>query len=148
MTITLRKTLITAAALLPLTLWAQEYDRSRYPDYSTRINPDPSLMKVVRKTAQQRPDHVNNAETRFFPPVVSQQGGSCGSASRICYMFSYELNSFRGTNGKDPNYYYSSHFVWLLTNGNSGKDDFVQFVGVPSAATYGCLLYTSPSPRD
>ena len=142
MTITLRKTLITAAALLPLTLWAQEYDCSRYPDYPTSINPDPSLMKVVRKTSQQRPDHVNNAETRFFPPVVSQQGGSCGSASRICYMFSYELNSFRGTNGKDPNYYYPSHFVWLLTNGNSGKDDFVQFVGVPSAATYGGQTYS------
>lgn len=39
MAITLRKTLITAAALLPLTLWAQEFDRSRYPDYTTRTIP-------------------------------------------------------------------------------------------------------------
>lgn len=142
MAITLRKTLITAAALLPLTLWAQEFDRSRYPDYTTRTNPDPSLMRVQRKAGQQRPDHVNNAETRYFPPVVFQQGGSCGSASRICYMFSHELNSFRDTDGKDPNNYYPSHFVWLLTNGNSGKDDFVQYIGVPSAATYGGQTYS------
>ena len=35
----------------------------------------------------QRPDHVNNAENAYFPPVFNQDGGSCGSASRIGYMF-------------------------------------------------------------
>lgn len=52
-------------------------------------------------------------------------------------MFSHELNSFRNLDGKDAHNYYPSHFVWLLTYGNSGKDQFVQYVGVPSAATYG-----------
>ena len=41
-----------------------------------------------------RPDHVNNAESRYFPPVFNQDGGSCGSASRIGYMFTHEINAF------------------------------------------------------
>lgn len=80
--------------------------------------------------------------TFYFPPVIYQAGGSCGSASRICYMFSHELNSFRDLDGKNAKNYYPSHFVWLLTNGNSGKDAFVQFVGVPSAETYGGQTYS------
>lgn len=141
----LKTLLLTASALLSTTLWAQKVDRSKYPDYSPQTNPDPSLMKVHKakgRAANALPDHVNNAQTLYFPPIIDQQGGSCGSASRICYMFSHELNSFRGTNGKDARNYYPSHFVWLLTNGNSGKDDFVQFVGVPSAQTYGGQTYS------
>uniref|UniRef100_UPI004038EB55 C1 family peptidase n=1 Tax=Prevotellamassilia timonensis TaxID=1852370 RepID=UPI004038EB55 len=96
----------------------------------------------VRNAMSARPDHVNNAETRFFPPVFNQDGGSCGSASRIGYMFSYEMNAFRNLDGTNPQNYYPTHFVWLLTNGNSGKDAFVQHVGVPSAETYGGQTYS------
>lgn len=144
MTFDLRQIMLLSA-LLPLSTWAQNVDRSKYPDYSAEVNPDASLMVARRAkgvAAVALPDHVNNADTRYFPPIVNQQGGSCGSASRICYMFSHEMNSFRGTNGKDAANYYPSHFVWLLTNGNSGKDDFVQFVGVPSAKTYGGQTYS------
>lgn len=144
MSIKLRK-LLLASALLPIATWAQNVDRSKYPDYSAQRNPDPQLMqprKAKGKAQAVRPDHVNNAESRYFPPVFYQAGGSCGSASRICYMFSHELNSFRDLDGKDPKNYYPSHFVWLLTNGNSGKDAFIQYVGVPSAATYGGQTYS------
>lgn len=136
--------ILLAALALPTTAGAQAFDRSKYPDYSTKVNPDPSLMQVrsVGRAAAVRPDHVNNADTRYFPPVFYQAGGSCGSASRICYMFSHELNSYRDLDGKNPKNYYPSHFVWLLTNGNSGKDEFVQYVGVPSAATYGGQTYS------
>ena len=137
---------LLASALLPTALCAQvAVDRSKYPDYSDKVNPDPSLMQVKRSSTRAtttRPDHVNNADTKYFPPVIYQAGGSCGSASRICYMFSHELNSFRDLDGKNAKNYYPSHFVWLLTNGNSGKDAFVQFVGVPSAETYGGQTYS------
>ena len=49
----------------------------------------PDLPVSVGDTATRRPDHVNNALTTFFPPVFNQDGGSCGSASRISYMFAY-----------------------------------------------------------
>ena len=103
------KVLLMASAMLPVSLWAQQVNRSKYPDYSDKTNPDPSLMKPRHMSARATsvlPDHVNNALTPYFPPVIDQQGGSCGSASRICYMFSHELNSFRGTNGKDAHNYY------------------------------------------
>ena len=130
---------------------AVEVDRSKYPDYSSEINPDYSLMKPMggintrSANAAKRPEYVNNAETRHFPPVFNQDGGSCGSASRICYMFSYELAAYRDLDGSKAENYYPSHFVWLHTNspGSQGKDHFVQSVGVPSAATYGGQTYSS-----
>ena len=144
------------AIVCPSILSAQDVvdvDRSKYPDYSRELNPDYSLMqcnnvsKVAGRsgTAKQRPEYVNNAETLYFPPVFNQDGGSCGSASRICYMFSYELAAYRGVDGSNPQNYYPSHFVWLHTNspGMQGKDDFVANVGVPSAATYGGQTYSS-----
>ena len=89
------------ATLLPASLPAQEVNRKTYPDYNGTINPDPSLMSYkknvttggdMKRAATSRPSHVNNAELKFFPPVFNQDGGSCGSASRICYMFTHELN--------------------------------------------------------
>ena len=148
------KTILALALALPMALSAQVYvNREKYPDYSDKTNPDWSLMqyapmqKSAARTdavpAEQRPAYVNNAELKFFPPVFNQDGGSCGSASRICYMFTYELNAYRNLNGKLAKNYYPSHFVWLHTNGNSGKDQFVTSIGVPSAATYGGQTYSS-----
>ena len=147
------KSILAAAIALPMSLCAQiDVNRATYPDYSDKTNPDWSLMpqqgaqKAQQKNAaskSQRPTHVNNAELKFFPPVFNQDGGSCGSASRICYMFTYELNAYRNLDGSIPANYYPSHFVWLLTNGNSGKNEFVTSIGVPSAATYGGQTYSS-----
>lgn len=44
MSIKLRK-LLLASALLPIATWAQNVDRSKYPDYSAQRNPDPQLMQ-------------------------------------------------------------------------------------------------------
>lgn len=134
-------------------------DRRAYPDYvdpREAWEPEPSLLrfgqmsggssraKAMRKVvADELPDHWNNADFKHFPPVFNQSGGSCGSASRIGYMFTHELNSFRDADGSDWKNRYPTHFVWLLTNGNSGKDQFVQFVGVPSAQTYGGITTSS-----
>ena len=147
------KSILAAAIALPMSLSAQvDVNRATYPDYSDKTNPDWSLMpqqgaqKAQRAdgtTRTQRPAYVNNANQKFFPPVFNQDGGSCGSASRICYMFTYELNAYRNLDGKISKNFYPSHFVWLLTNGNSGKDEFVTSIGVPSAATYGGQTYSS-----
>ncbi|MBO5866227.1 MAG: DUF5013 domain-containing protein [Bacteroidaceae bacterium] len=147
------KSIIAVALALPMSLFAQvDVNRATYPDYSDKTNPDWSLMpqrgtdKAQRTgdaTRSQRPAYVNNAEQKFFPPVFNQDGGSCGSASRICYMFTYELNAYRNLDGKKAENNYPSHFVWLLTNSSSGKDEFVTSIGVPSSATYGGRTYSS-----
>lgn len=142
--------LLSLVVALPLTAWAQvDVNREKYPDYSDKLNPDWSMLETANgvkranaSVASARPAYVNNAEKMYFPPVFNQDGGSCGSASRISYMFTYELNAYRNLNGKLPENYYPSHFVWLLTNGNSGKNEFVTSIGVPSAATYGGQTYS------
>ena len=143
-----RMALCGLALAVPTLLTAQEVNRKKYPDFTWELHPDPSLMVVKRspeaaRVGAQRPTHVNNAELKFFPPVFNQDGGSCGSASRIRYMFTHELNAYRNLDGSVDENNYPTHFVWLLTNGNSGKDEFIQYVGVPSAATYGGKTYSS-----
>lgn len=108
--------LLLCALALPLSVEAQNVNKKKYTDYAPVNNPNPELMTVrsVYNSAgnvEKRPAYVNNAETMHFPPVFNQDGGSCGSASRICYMFTHELNSFRNLNGKQPENYYPSHFV-------------------------------------
>ena len=130
---------------------AQIVDRSKYPDYDPVLHPDYSLLEhdFASSVKSRRgletdslPDHVNNADRKFFPPVFNQDGGSCSPASRIGYMFTYELNAFRNMDGSRPENQYPSHFVWLHTYGNSGKDEFVTKVGVPNVTTYGGRTYS------
>lgn len=131
-------TLLSATALLAQT----DVDRTKYTDYSpvTKVKAAPSA--AAQRSAGQRPDHVHNGLTRFFPPVFNQDGGSCGSASRMSYMFTHEMNTFRNLDGSLPQNYYPSHFSWLLTYGNSGKDEFVTRIGIPSAEVYGGQTYS------
>lgn len=119
----------------------------KYPDYSSLLKPDPTLgierSAVSRaKAAQTRPVRVNNAETPYFPPVFNQDGGSCGSASRIGYMFNYEINAFRGADGSLEENQYPTHFTWLLTNSNSGKEGMAAANGIPNVPVYGGRTYS------
>lgn len=136
-----------------MSLHAQDWNKETYPDYNPNFsNPDEELVKFVqsntrkgmRKAAELNlPDHWNNADTKCFPPVFNQHGGSCGSASRIGYMFTHEMNAWRNADGSKEENQYPTHFVWLLTNGNSNKDKFVLHVGVPNVSTYGGRTYST-----
>ena len=145
--------LLALCLLAPTAASAQDWNREAYPDYNPNYsNPEPSLVKYGSANTRQKaramaaanglPDHWNNADTKYFPPVFNQDGGSCGSASRICYMFTHEINSYRDINSSTLDNNYPSHFVWLLTYGNSGKDEFVTNVGVPTSQTYGGRTYS------
>lgn len=134
-------------------LFAQEWNKETYPDYNPNYsNPDESLVKLVQSNtrkgmrkaeAQNFPDHLNNADTKFFPPVFNQSGGSCGSASRYGYMFTHEMNAWRDADGSLYENQYPTHFIWLHTNGNDGKNEFGMYVGIPNAPTYGGRTYSS-----
>ena len=160
------KKLLLLALAAPAVSFAQKMvvDTSKYIDYVDNTNYDWSLMRwqgdgpmpgsspkgpyaaagsyneMTDDQVQNRtdlPPYVNAADTKWFPPVFNQDNGSCGSASRICYMLTYELNAYRDLPGDVAENQLPSHFVWNLTYGNSGKDEFIQFVGVPSAKAYG-----------
>ena len=131
-------------------------NREKYPDYvdpRTAYKPEPRLMKFIQKdgesqsravarAASELPEYWNNADTKYFPPAFNQQGGSCGSASRIGYMFTHEINALRDLDASLPENQYPTHFVWLHTNTSDGKDQFVEFVGVPNVVHYGGRTYS------
>lgn len=93
-------------------------------------------------TISKRPSFVNNALSPYFPAVFNQDGGSCGSASRIGYMFTHEINAFRGADASDPENIYPTHFTWLLTNSNSGKEVMAKANGIPNMVEYGGATYS------
>lgn len=92
-------------------------------------------LKRLRTTLPTRVDH---SKSSYISPVIHQGSmGSCGSASRICYMFAYEINNYRNLDGKKAENRYPSHFTWLLTDQNSDKENIARFNGIPTALTYG-----------
>ena len=148
-----KKKIISLSALgmiAALSATAQvKVDYDKYPDYSPTVKPDYSLAAPTqsrmksRAAMEVRPSHVNNAENIYFPPVFNQDGGSCGSASRIGYMFNYEINAYRGADASKEANQYPTHFTWLLTNGNSGKEGMAAANGIPNRPTYGGRTYSA-----
>lgn len=129
---------------------------AKFPEFRNRnFAPEPLAADFVTRyraaklegregaAATGRPDHLNNAATRYFPPVFNQSSGSCGAASRIAYMFTHEQNAYRDLDATLPENQYPTHFVFLLTYGNSGKDEFVTNVGIPSVKAYGGRTYSN-----
>jgi hypothetical protein len=87
-------------------------------------------------------DNADHSFSEYMRPVFSQDGGSCGSASRICYMFAYEINNYRNVSGSLPENIYPSHFTWLLTGQNSGKEQMAIANGIPNSVDYGGDTYS------
>lgn len=124
-------------------------DRNKYTDYTPLPKPSnkqlqfyQSILKHRRSIGEARPRKVNNATDGFFPPIFNQDGGSCGSASAIGYQFTHEINSYRNVNGSLPENIYPTHFTWLLTNHNSGKEEMAMANGIPNSVVYGGKTYS------
>ncbi|MDD4822210.1 MAG: PKD domain-containing protein [Bacteroidales bacterium] len=124
-------------------------DRSKYTDYTPLPKPSneqkqfyQSILKHSRSIGETRPRKVNNGTDGFFPPIFNQDGGSCGSASAIGYQFTHEINSYRNVNGSLPENIYPTHFTWLLTYHNSGKEEMAMANGIPNSVVYGGKTYS------
>ncbi|MEG1728920.1 MAG: LamG-like jellyroll fold domain-containing protein [Bacteroidaceae bacterium] len=138
---------VALATMSLVTATAQvDVNYEKYPDYSPVLRPDYSLIwhatNKKSRAATLRPNHVNNGENKYFPPVFNQAGGSCGSASRIGYMFNYEINALRGADGMLEENQYPTHFTWLLTGQGSGKETMAAANGIPRSTVYGGRTYS------
>lgn len=136
------------------------YDKERLPDFVEPMKafpPEPRLMKYVpvegepqsRRLARQAayealPDHWNNADTRYFPPIFNQSSGSCNYASRSAYAFTHEINALRDADGSLPENQYPTHWGWLLMNAglSTTKCDIMRYVGTPNVVDYGGRTYS------
>lgn len=95
------------------------------------------LQQLKQSTNIELPSKIDHTYSTYMRPIFNQVGGSCGSASRICYMFAYEINAYRGLDGSLEENRYPSHFTWLLTGQGSSKDQMAIFNGIPNAEMYG-----------
>lgn len=124
-------------------------DRSVFPDFrpDAPAKPQPEDYVKRRKARAkqgkvQLPPFVYNGESKYFPPIFNQDGGSCGSAQSIGYMFTHEINSFRDLDASLPENQYPSHFTWLLAYQNSSTTGMARDIGIPNVPTYGGRTYS------
>lgn len=120
---------------------------SKYPDYDPVGKPDWSLMKDGNKGKlkgdAELPEYWNNADTKYFPPVFNQAGGSCGPSSRIGYMLTEELNAYRGTDASLDENRLPPNFVYPFSYNGTSKDQMAIATGIPSVTVYGGFPYSS-----
>ncbi|MBP3228125.1 MAG: discoidin domain-containing protein [Bacteroidaceae bacterium] len=145
-----------------------EVDRTKYADYTPQWNPDPLLLipgagttglqqqgfrpaqagapnrsrRLQATATDDLPEHWNNAETIYFPPVFNQAGNSCGVSSRVGYMLNEELNAYRGTNATLDANRLSPNFEFPFSYDGTPKDVMAYYVGYPDMVTYGGFPYS------
>ncbi len=85
---------------------------------------------------------MDNTQTIHFPPIFSQDGGSCGSASNEAYALTHELNSLRDKDGSLPENQLPSHFVFMHAYQPSERHHILLKNGVPNVVDYGGRTYS------
>lgn len=89
-------------------------------------------------SAGELPASVDNSTLKFFPPVINQIGNSCGSASNVHYIFSYEVNRLLDRDGKNLNNVMSYMNVWNHLNDGAGYGVFA-FDALDFIKNNGCV---------
>ena len=91
------------------------------------------------------PQRVDNSQSKHFPPIFSQKGGSCAQASGVGYIYTYEINALRGADAKLAENRYPPGFTYNFLNSGSNTQgtttamgwDLIRRNGIPSVARYG-----------
>ncbi|MBQ6085648.1 MAG: PKD domain-containing protein [Bacteroidaceae bacterium] len=124
-------------------------DRSVFPnlryDVSSKSQPADYVARRKARAKQggvELPPFVNNGQDKYFPPIFNQDGGSCGSAQSVGYMFTHEMNSYRDLDSSLPENQYPTHFTWLLSYQTSNIVDIASGIGIPNVPTYGGRTYS------
>ncbi|MBN2037857.1 MAG: T9SS type A sorting domain-containing protein [Chitinispirillaceae bacterium] len=82
------------------------------------------LAQIPITVSGSLPSSIDNSTEIWFPPVVSQQGESCGNAAGIGYIFNYEINAARGVSAKtSANQYPYFHTFDFLNNGDETREE-------------------------
>lgn len=108
-----------------------------------------SLPRLDRANFSSRelPSSVDNSTHEWLRPVFSQDGGSCGQASGIGYVFTYEINRLRGLASDTEETQYPDHYTWNFLNGGYGGGSWyydgwqiVETGGCPTIEEYGGIF--------
>ena len=89
--------------------------------------PYPVPAKYKMKSAQSLPVRVNNADLKYFPEIINQNGWSCNQASSIGYVLTYELNRLRDLDATQDGNRYPPFFVYNFLNKASASNGVSYF---------------------
>ncbi len=116
------------------------------PEIQAELDAIPKLVLNNKSLKSSLPVMVDNSEQNWFRPIFAQDGGSCGQASGIGYLFTYEINRIRNLSAHLPQNQYPTHFTWNYLNKGTGEGayyykgwDIIKDFGIPNREIYGCL---------
>ena len=78
--------------------------------------PYPVPEKYKMKSGENLPVRVNNAELKYFPPIMNQYGWSCNQSSSIGYVMTYEMNRLRDLDASEFENQYPPLYVFNFLN--------------------------------
>ena len=129
-------------ALLPVAAGAQVAVRRSYP--APKLTPQVMHIRSTMKHVQasddvQLPEAVDNSRSKYFPPIIDQDGGSCAQASSIGYVFTYEINRLldRDASASADNRF-AYKFSWNMLNDGEDQGGFAE-QGFYLAQRYGMM---------
>ena len=136
--------LVVATAAMALNVYSQNEKKEPYPGYEPLSDYIPARpRRVMDDDAEKRPDHIDNSKLKYFPPVISQDGGSCGDCSIEYYNMSYETNCLLDRSGKVTANQFPTHWVYLFSGHNTKRGEIMQRNGIPTVKVYGGRTYSS-----
>ena len=139
----LRQQLLLFLLIFTAVVSAQTITRKAYP--APKVTPEVqrirSTMNPMRLKAEgvTLPVAVDNSKSKYFPPVINQDGGSCAQASSIGYVFTYEVNRLLNRDASasaDNRFAYK--FSWNMLNDGEDQGGFAE-QGFYLAQRYGMM---------
>lgn len=130
------------AAVLLLAICSGTRAQLWRPGFYIKEYEEPHTRSIV---ADDLPDAVDNSLSPYFPPIVSQHGGSCAQAAGIHYLFTYEVNRMLDRPVADnKENIFSYRYVWNMLNDGSDEGgfttdglDLARRAGVPTQKAFG-----------
>lgn len=94
------------------------------------------------------PNKVDNSQTKYYPPLLTQKGASCCQAAGVAYMFSYEICRIRDLDALDPANIFPYGFAYNFINRGSTSTyssfsdgwRMAEELGMPDLESYGGKL--------
>jgi hypothetical protein len=109
------------------------------------ISKIPVLENLKTFGSKELPSSFDNSTQPYFRPIFNQTEGSCGQASGVGYLFTYEINRLRGTSANTTSNQFPTHYTYNFLNGGSAANgswmtdgwEIIKASGCPTVATYG-----------
>ena len=89
-------------------------------DAKERIHSESNRLKVQFSKKPGAVSFVDNSILKFFPPIFNQKGSSCGQASGIGYLYTYELNILLNRAANSTKNVASYMYTWNYINEAKG----------------------------